>query len=141
MLVAPFACAHAFLRCPCPDSPSYLVLEVRLQEEMSINGLCHRPRLARAAGPRQAGVGDGCSCKRGAADKNPVSSNATNAARLLAGMARATASQGRIMTHLWAELRHNPLLWLLVFVPAVFGAHARRPETAPLLFKELYDQA
>jgi Ca2+:H+ antiporter len=38
------------------------------------------------------------------------------------------------MTHLWAEIRHNPLLWLLVFVPAVFGAHARRPESHTLLF-------
>src|SRR6516162_11931614 len=38
------------------------------------------------------------------------------------------------MTQLWAEIRHNPLLWLLVFVPAVFGAHARRPESHTLLF-------
>src|SRR5215510_7221101 len=57
-----------------------------------------------------------------------------HAIRLAFRLARATASQGRIMTHLWAEIRHNPLLWLLVFVPAVFGAHALRPESHTLLF-------
>src|SRR4030095_15849884 len=38
------------------------------------------------------------------------------------------------MTPLSAASRHNPLLWLLVFVPAVFGAHAHRPESHTLLF-------
>jgi Ca2+:H+ antiporter len=38
------------------------------------------------------------------------------------------------MTALVAELRHNPPLWLLVFVPALFLAHALRPEAHTLLF-------
>jgi Ca2+:H+ antiporter len=38
------------------------------------------------------------------------------------------------MKHLLAEIRHNPLLWLLVFVPLVFGAHALMPEAQTLLF-------
>jgi Ca2+:H+ antiporter len=32
------------------------------------------------------------------------------------------------------EIRHNPLLWLLVFVPAVFAAHALAPESHTLSF-------
>jgi Ca2+:H+ antiporter len=32
------------------------------------------------------------------------------------------------------EIQHNPLLWLLVFVPAVFTAHTLRPEAHTLLF-------
>ncbi len=35
---------------------------------------------------------------------------------------------------LLAEIRHNPLLWLLAFVPLVFAAHARSPEASTLLF-------
>jgi Ca2+:H+ antiporter len=38
------------------------------------------------------------------------------------------------MKHLLGEIRHNPLLWLLVFVPIVFAAHALRPEAQTLLF-------
>ena len=38
------------------------------------------------------------------------------------------------MTALLKELRHNPLLWLLVFVPAVFAAQALQPEAHTLLF-------
>src|SRR6187455_3265380 len=38
------------------------------------------------------------------------------------------------MNALLKEIRHNPLLWLLVFVPAVFGAHALEPEAHTLLF-------
>jgi Ca2+:H+ antiporter len=38
------------------------------------------------------------------------------------------------MTALLTELRHNPLLWLLAFVPAVFVAHALGPERHTLLF-------
>ena len=38
------------------------------------------------------------------------------------------------MTALLAELRHNPLLWLLVFVPAVFVGHAVSPDRHTLLF-------
>ena len=32
------------------------------------------------------------------------------------------------------EIRHNPLLWLLVFVPVVFAAHYFKPEAHTLLF-------
>jgi Ca2+/H+ antiporter len=38
------------------------------------------------------------------------------------------------MSGLLHEVRHNPLLWLLVFVPAVFAAGALRPESHTLLF-------
>jgi Ca2+:H+ antiporter len=38
------------------------------------------------------------------------------------------------MNYLLAEVRHNPLLWLLVFVPVVFVAEARAPEAGTLLF-------
>ncbi len=31
------------------------------------------------------------------------------------------------MKHLLHEIRHNPLLWLLVFVPVVFVAQALKP--------------
>jgi len=39
-----------------------------------------------------------------------------------------------MMTRLMSALRHNPLLWLLVFVPAVFVMEARAPEAHTLLF-------
>ena len=33
------------------------------------------------------------------------------------------------MNHpLLKEIRHNPLLWLLVFVPALFATHTLRPD-------------
>lgn len=38
------------------------------------------------------------------------------------------------MNPLLAEIRRNPLLWLLVCVPAVFAAHAMKPEAATLHF-------
>src|SRR4029450_10916804 len=38
------------------------------------------------------------------------------------------------MAHLLKELRHNPLLWLLAFVPGVFGAAKLAPEAHTLLF-------
>jgi Ca2+:H+ antiporter len=38
------------------------------------------------------------------------------------------------MSLLLKEIRHNPLLWLLVFVPAVFVGEALRPEMHTLLF-------
>ena len=38
------------------------------------------------------------------------------------------------MKLLLAEIRHNPLLWLLVFVPIVFVAHSVRPEAQTVLF-------
>jgi Ca2+:H+ antiporter len=38
------------------------------------------------------------------------------------------------MKTLLKELRHNPLFWLIVFVPILFAAHALRPEAHALLF-------
>jgi Ca2+:H+ antiporter len=38
------------------------------------------------------------------------------------------------MTRVLSELRHNPLLWLLVFVPVVFAAEALAPDAHTLLF-------
>ena len=38
------------------------------------------------------------------------------------------------MATIFSAIRHNPLLWLLVFVPAVFVAHAVRPDAHTLLF-------
>src|SRR5687768_14164824 len=38
------------------------------------------------------------------------------------------------MTALWSEIRHNPLLWLLAFLPAVFVAQSLQPEAHTLLF-------
>jgi Ca2+:H+ antiporter len=38
------------------------------------------------------------------------------------------------MTALLKEIRHNPLLWLLVFVPVVLAAAALKPEAHTLLF-------
>ena len=38
------------------------------------------------------------------------------------------------MKKLLHEIRHNPLLWLLVFVPVVFAAAKLKPESHTLLF-------
>src|SRR5688500_20403645 len=38
------------------------------------------------------------------------------------------------MATLFAALRHNPVLWLLIFVPAVLGGQRLRPEAHTLLF-------
>jgi Ca2+:H+ antiporter len=38
------------------------------------------------------------------------------------------------MNHLLHEIRHTPLLWLLVFVPAVFAAQTLQPQAHTLLF-------
>jgi Ca2+:H+ antiporter len=38
------------------------------------------------------------------------------------------------MNLLWKEIRHSPLLWLLVFVPGVFAAAKIRPDAHTLLF-------
>src|SRR5437660_1269936 len=38
------------------------------------------------------------------------------------------------MNPLLKEIRHSPLLWLLVFVPALFAAQKLKPETHTLLF-------
>ena len=38
------------------------------------------------------------------------------------------------MSALFKEIRHNPLLWLLAFVPAVFAASKFKPEAHTLLF-------
>src|SRR5512139_557313 len=39
-----------------------------------------------------------------------------------------------MLSLLLKEIRHNPLLWLLVFVPAVFAAEALAPDAPTLLF-------
>ena len=38
------------------------------------------------------------------------------------------------MNPLFKQLRRNPLLWLLAFVPAVFTVHTINPESHTLLF-------
>src|SRR6476661_4237248 len=38
------------------------------------------------------------------------------------------------MKQLLKEIRHNPMLWLLVFVPVVFAFHKLKPESHTLLF-------
>lgn len=38
------------------------------------------------------------------------------------------------MNLLWKEIRHNPLLWLLAFVPVVFVVEHLKPEAGTLLF-------
>ncbi|MES2692876.1 MAG: calcium/proton exchanger [Verrucomicrobiota bacterium] len=38
------------------------------------------------------------------------------------------------MSPLLKEIRHNPLLWLLAFVPVVFACHQFKPESHTLLF-------
>src|SRR5437667_3663680 len=38
------------------------------------------------------------------------------------------------MKQLFKEIRHNPLLWLLAFVPVVLAAHKLKPESHTLLF-------
>src|SRR4029450_11179264 len=38
------------------------------------------------------------------------------------------------MIQILKEIRHNPLLWLLIFVPAVFAGQAAAPESHTLLF-------
>ena len=38
------------------------------------------------------------------------------------------------MNPLLKEIRHNPLLWLLAFVPVVFAAQKLKPEAHTLLF-------
>src|SRR3984893_3639305 len=41
---------------------------------------------------------------------------------------------GAIMNPLLRDIRHNPLLWLLVFVPVLFAAQKLKPEAHTLLF-------
>jgi Ca2+/H+ antiporter len=38
------------------------------------------------------------------------------------------------MSRLLDELRHNPLLWLLVFVPVLFASQKLTPESHTVLF-------
>jgi Ca2+:H+ antiporter len=38
------------------------------------------------------------------------------------------------MGSIWKELRHNPIYWLIVFVPAVLVAEKARPEAHTALF-------
>src|SRR3974377_215386 len=50
------------------------------------------------------------------------------------GFKRSQAWAGGSMTPLLKEIRHNPLLWLLVLVPVVFVAQVLKPEAHTLLF-------
>jgi Ca2+:H+ antiporter len=43
-------------------------------------------------------------------------------------------TEGERVSSLLKEIRHNPLLWLLAFVPTVFAAEKLRPEAYTLLF-------
>ena len=43
-------------------------------------------------------------------------------------------SQNEPMKQLLREIRHNPMLWLLAFVPVVFAAQKLKPEAHTLLF-------
>jgi Ca2+:H+ antiporter len=43
-------------------------------------------------------------------------------------------NEATLMNALLKEIRHNPLLWLLVFVPVVFTAEKLKPEAHTLLF-------
>src|SRR4051812_25625226 len=45
-----------------------------------------------------------------------------------------TSGRGSLMKQLIDEVRHNPLLWLLVFVPVVLVTATARPEASTLLF-------
>src|SRR5512134_1200045 len=43
-------------------------------------------------------------------------------------------SEGEPMNALLKEIRHNPLLWLLAFVPVLFVGQKLKPQAATLLF-------
>jgi Ca2+:H+ antiporter len=47
---------------------------------------------------------------------------------------RMMPTTSELMSPLLTEIRHNPLLWLLVFVPALFAAVKLKPEAHTLLF-------
>jgi Ca2+:H+ antiporter len=49
-------------------------------------------------------------------------------------MCYAPAARRTHMTALLAELRRNPMFWLLAFVPVVFAAQSLQPESHTLLF-------
>src|SRR5438046_9489157 len=49
-------------------------------------------------------------------------------------ISKANHNLKTFMSALLKEIRHNPLLWLLAFVPAVFAAAKLRPEAHTLLF-------
>ena len=59
----------------------------------------------------------------------PVAALIVQALRETAGSGSGTA-----MTLLLKEIRHNPVLWLLAFVPVVFAAQKLKPEAHTLLF-------
>lgn len=48
---------------------------------------------------------------------------------------RSILGPGKVwMKALFEGIRHNPILWLMDFIPAVFGAHRLRPEADTRLF-------
>jgi len=50
------------------------------------------------------------------------------------GISKADYERKTSMSALLKEIRHNPLLWLLAFVPVVFAASKFKPEAHTLLF-------
>src|SRR6266576_1558761 len=50
------------------------------------------------------------------------------------GISKADYERKTSMNPLLKEIRHNPLLWLLVFVPVLFATHKLKPESHTLLF-------
>ena len=72
--------------------------------------------------------------RRGRQRIRAVLAQITNGALLREFGMILAASRRHPMAGILSELRHNPLLWLLVFVPAIFVAHATRPEAHTLLF-------
>jgi Ca2+:H+ antiporter len=50
------------------------------------------------------------------------------------GVSRTGRSSGALMNLLLKEIRHNPLLWLLVFVPVVLAGERLWPDAHTLLF-------
>jgi Ca2+:H+ antiporter len=53
---------------------------------------------------------------------------------LLRAAIRQREGPDKTMNQLLKEIRHNPLLWLLAFVPVVFAAQKLKPEAHTLLF-------
>src|SRR5438034_11760555 len=51
-----------------------------------------------------------------------------------AGGDRSRERKPRLMKTLFKEILHNPLLWLLAFVPVVLAANKLKPESHTLLF-------
>jgi Ca2+:H+ antiporter len=75
----------------------------------------HKPAELRVAGPRSG-------------------PRLYEAQRFMAPMHIPNWKSRPLMSPLLKEIRHNPLLWLLVFVPVVFATEKLKPEAHTLLF-------